>query len=291
MAKVVIVTDSTATIPEDLAAMLDIRVVPVLLVFGSQSLRDGVDVTPSEVYRRLRAGSDIPTSAAPSVGDFLRIYAGAGQDASAILSVHMPPSLSATHGVAGTASRLVEGVPIRVLDSGSAAMGQGFVVIEAARAAAAGASLEEVVKRAEEVAARVSILFTLDTYEYLHRGGRIGGAAALMGTVLQIKPVLHLPDGRIEVLAKPRTKRRAIQRILKQIEAEAGDRPLHAAVFHADVPQEAEDLRNTVMRRFHCEELYVTEFTPVMGAHTGPGLVGVAFYADDEPGAVSEDHG
>ena len=291
MAKVVIVTDSTATIPEDLAATLDIRVVPILLVFGSQSLRDGVDVTPSEVYRRLRAGSDIPTSAAPSVGDFLRIYAGAGQDASAIVSIHMPPSLSVTHSVAGTASRLVEGVPIRVLDSGSAAMGQGFVVIEAARAAAAGASLEEVVERAEEVAARVSILFTLDTYEYLHRGGRIGGAAALMGTLLQIKPVLHLPDGRIEVLARPRTKRRAIQRILKQIEEEAGDRPLHAAVFHADVPQEAEDLRNTVMQRFRCEELYVTEFTPVMGAHTGPGLVGVAFYADDEPGAVSEDHG
>jgi DegV family protein with EDD domain len=280
MGKVAIVTDSSASLPKDLVRELDIQVVPVLLLYGGHMFRDGVDVSPQEVYQLLRAGQQIPTSAAPSVGDFLRVFAAVGRQASGILSIHMSPDLSATYNVALMASQLVDGTPIHVLNCHTAAMGQGFIALEAARAAASGASLEQVLRRAEDVASRSNLLFTLDTFEYLRRGGRIGGAAALAGTMLQIRPVLFLDDGRVEVLAKPRTKRKAIRRILQLVTDQVGGRPLHVAVVHADAQQEAEDLRHTVAERFDCVELLVTEFTPVVGAHTGPGLLGLAYYAE-----------
>jgi DegV family protein with EDD domain len=280
MSKVTIVTDSAATVPKDLAQELNIHVVPVLLNFGSQSLRDGVDVTPTEVYRQLRANKRIPTSSAPSVGDFVRVYASVAQQASGILSIHVAARLSTTHNVALVASQLVNGVPIHVYDSNTAAMAQGFIVLEAARAAARGATLDGVLDRADEVTSRVQFYFILDTFEYLKRGGRIGAAAALMGTMLQIKPVLHLRDGQVDVLVRPRTRRKALEVLLQLMEAKVGTRPVHMAVSHADAPQEAEELRQTVAERFNCIELFTTEFTPVMGAHTGPGLLGVGFFAD-----------
>ncbi len=278
MRQVAIVTDSTATLPKDLVEELGIHVVPVLLVFDGETFRDGVDISPDEVYQRLRSGAAIPTSTAPSVGDFLRVYAAAGQQAPAVVSIHMSPKLSSTHAVATTASELLDDVQVRVVDCQTAAIGQGFVVLEAARAAAAGADLDEVQARIAQLAPKISLLFTLDTFEYLRRGGRIGGAAALAGMLLQIRPVLYLSDGRVEVFSKPRTKHRAVALILQQMEKQAGSRPIRAAVLHADALSEAEELRQAVADRFQCVELLVTEFTPVMGAHTGPGLLGVAFY-------------
>ena len=280
MKKVAIVTDSTAGLPRALVEELDIRVVPVLLVQGSQTFRDGVDITPTEVYRRMRAGEDLFTSAAPSVPEFLEVYQAAARASSAIVSIHMSPELSSTPKVALTASEQVEGVPTRVFNCNSAAIGQGFVVLEAARAAAAGATLDQVIRRAEEIATNIRFFFTLDTFEYLHRSGRIGGAAALLGSMLQVRPVLYMPQGVVEVFARPRTKRRAIELMLQQMAKQPADRPMHAAITHADVQDEAEELRQMVAERFHCAELLVTEFTPVVGAHTGPGLLGIAFYVD-----------
>jgi DegV family protein with EDD domain len=280
MRKVVIVTDSTATVPRDLIQELDIRIVPVPLSFDNQTFRDGVDITPAEIYRLLRNGKCIPTTAAPSAGDFLQVFVAAGQQASGIVSIHMSPDLSTTYNVAVTASHLVDDVPIRVFNCRTVAMGQGFVVLEAARAAATGATLDEVLSRAEDVASKVSLFFTLGTFEYLYRGGRIGGAATLMGTALQIKPVLCLNDGHVEVFAKPRTRRRAIRLVLREMTERIGRHPIHVAVFHADVPEEAEVLRQKVAERFNCVELYVAEFTPVMGIHTGPGVLGVVFYPE-----------
>jgi DegV family protein with EDD domain len=277
---VTIVTDSTAGLPAEMVEELGIHVVPVLLIQSGRTYRDGVDITPTEVYRRLRAGQAAFTSAAPSVPEFLGVYQAAAKGASGVLSIHMSPGLSNTYGVALAASKQVEGVPTVVFNCNSAAIGQGFVVLAAARAAAAGASLEQVVHRAEEMSAKIRFLFTLDTFAYLRKSGRMGGAAALLGDVLQVRPVLYLPQGTVEVFARPRTKPRAIELILQQMAKQPQDRLMHAAVVHADVQQEAEDLRRTVAERFDCAELLVTEFTPVVGAHTGPGLIGIAFYTE-----------
>ena len=280
MKQVMVVTDSSATVPADLARKLNIRVVPIVLAINGYTFRDGVDISPTEVYRLLRDNKHRPTTSAPSVGDFLQVYAPAAQETSGIVSIHLSPKLSATFNAAVAASQLVDDVPIRVVNCHSAAMGQGFVVLEAARAAAAGADLDKVVARAQEVAAKMNLLATVDTLEYLHRGGRIGGAATLVGTVLQIKPVLHVADGHVEVFAKPRTKPKAVRIMLEQMEERAMSRTVHAAILHADVPEEAEQLRQRIQQQFNCHELHVVELTPVMGAHTGPGVLGVVFYTE-----------
>jgi DegV family protein with EDD domain len=278
--EVVVVTDSSANVPASLAQQLDIRVVPILLALNGQSFRDGVDITAGDVYRWLRTNKQLPTTSAPSIGDFLRVYAKAAQDARSVVSIHLSPKLSATYSTAVAASQLVEGTPIQVINCQTVAMGQGFVVLEAARAAASGAELDAVIARAKKVASRMVVLATIDTLEYLYRGGRIGGAAALLGTMLQIKPILFVADGYVDVLSRPRTKSKALRIILDEVAKEADGVPLHAAILHAGVPEEAEALRQEVATRFECAELYVTEMTPVMGAHTGPGVLGIVFYTD-----------
>jgi DegV family protein with EDD domain len=276
----VVVTDSSATVPEQLARELDIHIVPMVLTLGGRSYRDGIDLTPGEFYDLLQSQEHLPTTSAASVGDFHRIYAAAARDSAGVVAIHLPPQLSSIHDTAVLASRLVDGAPIRVLNSNSVSMAQGFVVLEAARAAAAGASLDTVEARAREMMDKVHFLAILDTLEYLHRGGRIGGAAVLLGTALQIKPVLFVREGLVEPLASPRTKRKAIRLILDRIARQVGDRPLHVAVLHAGALSEARDLQRLLTMEFVCLESFLGEFTPVMGAHTGPGLLGIAYYAD-----------
>lgn len=280
MKKIAVVTDSSASLPEELIQEWDIHVVPQILVFGGRTFRDGQDVTPGDLYRWLRVSQQIPTTSAPSIGDFVRVYATLSEQVDGIVSIHPPPLLTATYNMALAASQLVDGISIRVVNSDAVAMGQGFTVLEAARTAASGADLDAVVARAAKVADRMRLLVVVDTLEYLHRGGRIGAAAALLGTALQIKPIVCIVKGVVQVVAKPRTKARAVRLILEHMAEQTNGHRLHAAILHADVPGEAEDLRQRVATEFDCAELYVTEFTPVMGAHVGPGLLGVTFYAE-----------
>jgi len=281
MGKIAVVTDSVANIPAELVEKYDIHVIPCLVVFGQEVFRDGVDMTPTEFYRRFRESEELPTTSVPSMGEFLSLYRRLGKEAEGIVSIHLSNKLSATVELAKGASRMLPDIPIRVIDTHNAAMAQGFVVLEAARVAAAGGSLREVVAKAEEMIPKVHLRAVLDTLKYLHRTGRIGRAEALAGSVLQIKPILHVGrDGVVEALEKPRTKRKAVRRMLEMMEEIVGSGPVHVAVMHADALEEAERLREEVASRFNCVELLVTEFTPVMGAHTGPGLLGLAFYSD-----------
>jgi DegV family protein with EDD domain len=280
MPRVSVVTDSVSNLPHDIAEEHGILVAPLTIAFEGKEYRDGIGITAGEVYRRQRLGGFVPTTASPRVADFVAVYEEAAASADAIASIHPSTKLSGIVDVAREASKLVENVPIRPVATVSAAMGQGFACIEAARAAAAGADLDAVVERALEVAAKASLIFVVDTLEYLHKGGRIGGAAALLGSLLNMKPVAHLVDGEVQAYGRARSKSKAVGMMLGYLADKAGGRPIHVAVFHADVAKEAEELKSRVTSSFDCVETLVAEFSPAMGAHTGPGLLGLAFFAD-----------
>jgi DegV family protein with EDD domain len=283
MGRVAVVTDSAACLPPALVQAYGIHVIPFGLIWSGEILRDGVDITPAEFYRRMRVASELPSTSQPTLGDFLTVYEALAQEVEGIVSIHIPQTMSGTVSTAHAAAHLLPQVPIRVVDCGTAVMAQGFVVLAAARAAAAGARLEEVVAAAESMIPKVRLYATLENLEYLARSGRVPAAAALVGSVLQIQPVFTLHQGRVDVVARVRTKARAIAYIMDQMASEGGNRHVHVAVFHADIPDEAEMLRRQVEERFRCAELYLTEFTPVMGAHTGPGVLGVAFFHGEGP--------
>lgn len=280
VSKIAVVTDSAACLPEKLIEKYEIHVVPFGLVWGEEVLRDGVDITPEEFYRRLRRTEELPRTSQPSIGDFLKVYEPLAETADGIVSIHIPQTLSGVCSGAESAARILGEVPVRVVDSGTAVMAEGFVVLAAARAAEAGAGLEEVAQAAEDMIPRVHLLAALDQLDYLARSGRVAGVVAMLGSALHIVPIFTVQQGDVTVVARTRSKSRAVNSMLDRMADLAEGRPIHAAVFHADVPDEAEDLRARVADRFDPAELYVTEFTPVMGSHTGPGVLGIAFYAE-----------
>lgn len=277
-ARVAVVTDSAACVPAHLVEEYGIHVVPFELVWDGRSYRDGVDIAPAEVYRRLREGKSWPTTSQPSLGDFATLYTQLSQEVEGIVSIHIPDTLSGTLQAARLAAEQVNAsVPIRIVDAGTAAIAEGFVVLAAARAAAAGASLDEVVAAAESVIPRVGLFATLETLEHLQRGGRVGEAAALLGSRLHLHPILYLAEGRVKMAGVTRSRRKALEEIVNLMAQRVGTHPLCVSVFHADAPEDVEYLRREINARFNCREFYITEFTPVMGAHTGPGTVGLAF--------------
>ncbi len=281
MGKIAIVTDSSANLPEELVREYEVTVVPIYLYWNGVTYRDGVDISPRELYRRLRETTVLPKTSAPSVGDFLKTYLSLAPQAEAIISIHLPPNLSATYEAARTAAQMVEGAKVYVVNAHTAAAGQGLVVLEAARLARHGVDPEKIVKRAEEIGLRTHLFAFLSTLKYLYFGGRIGLASALLGSAIQICPILYLRDGVADVWSKPRTRARALQELLKIAEQKIGGRRVHIAVMHGDSLEDALFLRDEIAQRFDCAELFVTEFTPVMGAHTGPGLVGIAFWCEE----------
>ena len=280
MDKVAVVTDSVAMLPEGLALELGIGVVPIVLNLGSRSYRDGIDLSTAEFYQLLRTSEELPTTAAPSVGEFVQVYEEALTRGSAVVAIHVSSQMTSVHRIASMAAQSIAPDRIRVIDSQSATMAEGFVALAAARAALTGADLDTVVARAEDVRSRVRFFAFLETLEFLRRGGRVGGIAALMGNAIQLKPIVHMVDGQIAALARPRTRRKATEALLDRMSTDVGDRSVRAAVLHADSLDDAEELGERVNAQFDCLELHIAELTPVMGTHTGPGLLGLAYYVE-----------
>ena len=280
--KVAVVTDSTAYIPEDALGSLNIPVIPVWLIWGDERFRDGVDIDPPTFYRRLRASKVLPTTSQPSIGEFKDFFRQAGAGADGIVGVFVTSKLSGTVDSALAAQAQLPELTIRVVDSLSTTMGLGFMVLAAARAAASGKSVDEVAAVAEDMRDRVQLLFAVDTLEYLHRGGRIGGAKWLVGTALNIKPLLHFQDGTIMPLIQVRTKRKAIAQMLEVAEERlGGKRMAEAAVIDVDSPEEGDAVAEQVKDRFGLATVYRTTVSPAIGTHAGPGTVGVTFYAEE----------
>ncbi|MBI5879994.1 MAG: DegV family protein [Chloroflexi bacterium] len=281
MRPIAVVTDSAACVPAALKHELDIREVPFELHWDGETFRDGENLSAGAFYRRLRDSATHPTTSQPTPGAFIAAYRELARQVEAVVSIHVAGELSGACNSARIAAAQVAPFPVRVVDSHTATIAEGFVVLAAARAAANGGSLDTVVAAAEHVRSRVDFYATLKSLEHVHRGGRLGDAAVLVGNQLRLIPIMNLREGRVSVVSLTRSWPSALERVLKHtLDHLAGKFAVHASVFHADAPADAEWLRERLLARIACDEFTVTEFTPVMGAHTGADVVGVAFYAD-----------
>ncbi|MEX1254006.1 MAG: DegV family protein [Dehalococcoidia bacterium] len=284
MGRVGIVTDSTACIPPDIVSELGIEVIPLYLAFGEQVYQDGMAVSAAEFYETLRTAKQPPTTSAPAPGVYAEAILRAAEGADAVVCATVSRQFSAMYESATQGAALVKeqapNLDVRVLDSGAAAMAQGFVVIEAARAAQAGASIDQVLARAEALMPGVQLVVILDTLTYLARSGRVPRLVVWASSPLQLKVVVEFQQAKYRPVAIVRTKPRALERLLHALRERTGGRPLHVCVHHTNVPQEAGALAEQVRSTLQPEELFVREFTQVMGTHTGPGLLGFAFYTD-----------
>ena len=274
---VAVVTDSTAYLPAELAEGYGIHVVPLYVVLPGRSGREGIDVGPEDVARTLSQRGQTVSTSRPTPGDFLAVYRAAlDAGADQLVSVHLSGELSGTSDAARLAASQVGEHLVTVVDSRSAAMGCGFAVLAAARSAAAGADGAEVAENARRTAARTSTFFVVDTLEHLRRGGRIGAAAAILGSALAVKPILHVKDGRVVPLEKVRTAARANNRLVQRAVDAAGEGAVSVAVHHLAAEERAERLATELRERLPAlRELHVSELGAAIGAHVGPGAVGV----------------
>ncbi len=282
-----VITDSVAQVPPDLAHELDIAVIPFIVTFQGKSYQDGIDLEPEELYRRMRAEKIIPKTAAPSPGDYAKLMKKCiNKGATEILCIVLSGNLSGSiNGVSQAASLIREDHPditIEVLDSKRAAIAEGFMAIEAAKAARRGSSLAEVIRIAQEVRDRTGIVVSFDTLEYLALGGRIGKAAYLLGDLIDIKPIIALDqEGLVSPIGKVLGNQKALEAIIEHVKAATrGCKRLSLAVMDADATDRAEELKRMALQQLKPAEIFHSSITPVMGAHTGPGLVGLGYYYD-----------
>ncbi len=278
-ARVAIVTDSTADLPPSLAAARSISVVPLTLHFDGRSLLDGVDITPSEFYRRLPHSTIHPTTSQPSPGQFAERYSALLGSYDSIVSIHISEKLSGTYESARQGAEMTDARRVRVVDSQVVSMSLGLVVLAAAAMAASGSDPEAVVSRIEGMRDQVQTYFSVATLEFLRRGGRIGRASALVGSVLQVKPVLCIRDGLVTPLERVRTFERALNRVVELARAVDRGRGVCAIVGHADADEDAERVGRELEPL--AETLMIQPLGPVVGAHAGPGVVGVGCYPAD----------
>ena len=283
--KVALVCDSAACLPQQFVDELSIHVVPMELFIDGKTYLDGVDLSPQEFYSLLPGRKTPTTTSAPSPASFVKAFEAAARHADSVLCLTLLSTISATHNVAtATAETARQNHPesiIDVMDTLTAAGAQGLVVLAAARAAAQGADLPQVKEAAQRVIESIHLIAFLDTLSYLWRSGRVPRVAAWAGSILKLKPMLELARGEVRPLERPRTRVRAIERLLALTHERAGDSPIRANVMHAHALQDALALRESLLTRLNCVEVLVSEFTPVMGAHTGPGLLGIAFHREE----------
>lgn len=282
MSAVAIIAESSCNLPPEVVQAYNIYILPLRLTWQGESLRDGVDITAEEVYRRQEIEDFMPKTSAINPEDFLELARVALGQAESVVAIMLSSKLTSSVNVARLVQELDPDLPLHVVDSHTAAMAQGFVVLEAARAAAAGESVEEVIARAEEIASRVHLVAALETLKYLHRLGRVGASVAQLGEVLRIKPVIAIRPGEGTVVSqvRPRTWHKALDSLVESMAETAGDGPSHAWVSHANHEEAAKSVANEIRRRFDPRELYFNHLTPVMGAVAGPA-VAVAFYTGE----------
>ena len=282
MSKVAIVTDSTAYLPDDLLKKYSITVTPQILIWGDETYQDGVDIQPDEFYTKLASAKIMPTTSQVAIITMKAAFEKLLEAGFDVLGIFISAKLSGTMQSATQAREMLPKAAskIVVLDSDSTAMAMGFHVLTAARAAQSGAGLAECQQLAEEARKHTGVFFVVDTLEFLHRGGRIGGAQALLGSALNLKPLLELREGRIESVEKVRTKGKAVARMIELVvDRTNGCTPVRLATLHANAEAEAKAALKAAAARLDPVEQVMASVSPVIGTHAGPGTVGLAYMA------------
>ncbi len=281
MSKVAIVTDSTAYIPQNLVEQFNISVAPQILIWGEETFEDGIDIQPDEFYERLKTAKVMPTSSQVTVTSFHDIFTKLAGEGYEILAVLLSDQLSGTIDSATQARGSFPNTNIEIIDSETVAMALGFQVLAAARVASQGGDLLECKEIAERAKDKTGVIFAVDTLEFLHRGGRIGGGSRYLGAALNIKPILEVTGGRVESVERVRTRKKSLQRILDMVEERvAGSEVIRLATLHANVSDEAGDLLEQANRRIKSVESIFSTISPVVGTHAGPGTIGLAYMVD-----------
>jgi DegV family protein with EDD domain len=273
-----IVTDSTAYLPQATVDEHDIKVVPLCVHFADADFKEGVELSTPDFYTRLKEATELPTTSQPSPGEFKDVFEELVEAGHEVVTLTISSKLSGTWNSAMAAKKELPGDGISVVDTLSTSAGLQLMVQEAVRAAEEGWMRQEIVDRIEEMKMGMNIFFVVDTLEYLAKGGRIGNASAFLGTLLKVKPILVLQEGAIEPLEKVRSKRKAQARMLSLVEEYLGDKGPQArvALAQALVPDEAQALALELQGRLGCCEPGISEIGPVIGTHTGPGVIGIA---------------
>ncbi len=280
MPKVKIISDSTAYLPQKYVDQYGITIIPLGLIWDGKTYRDGVDITTTEFYTRQLTATTLSTTSQVSVGAYKEVIQKLLDGGNEVLILPISSGISGSYNAAVQALADFPGKPVELIDTKLVSMALSFMVLAAARAAEKGASLQECKQVAIESYKKIGVYFTVETLKYLAAGGRIGGAKRFLGTALDIKPVLAIVDGKIEPVASVRSKRKAIEKILDLVEKDiAGRKPVRISVFHANIPEVAQELQDRAAVRFGADEAILSEVSPAIGSHTGPGTIAVAYMA------------
>lgn len=282
MSKVALVTDSTSYIPKDLRDQNPITVVPQVVIWEGQTYEDDVTITPGQFYTRLRTAKVMPSTSQVSVVNMHKAFSTLLEQGFDVLGIFVSEKLSGTYqsAVQGRDQLTSGQEKVEIIDSETTAMALGFMVLQVARAAAEGASLPECRALAEKARQHVGVYLTVETLEFLHRGGRIGGAQRFLGTALNLKPILAIQDGRVEPVERVRTRAKALDRVVELVaEKCAGKSPIRLATLHADSEADARVMLDKITSQVNPVESVFAAVSPAVGVHAGPGTVGLAWMA------------